>query len=326
MSNKIFKEVLQLEAKALMVASEKMDSFNTALLGQIFLGLKTTGANLVFCGVGKSGLIAQKLASTFCSLGLPSHFLHPVEAMHGDMGRLTEADAIVFISNSGTTEEILKLMKFLNFKKERMVALVGDVNSPIAKQCETVFDCSVEKEACINNLAPTTSSTLALAMGDAMAVFFESITDLTKESFALNHPGGLLGKSLHCKVKDLMWEKFDCPMAKIDETMREVLLKMTVKNVGGLAVVDQHGQLLGIIVEGDIRRTFSDENKGLDTPVGEVMNTSPLKINANALAYEALELMENRKNAIDLLPVVEDNIFLGFLRLHDLLKEGFKRR
>lgn len=318
------RDVLKMEASALSEASDRLDEESSESLGQLFRDLIESDGSLVFCGVGKSGLIAKKLASTFTSLGLPSHFLHPTEALHGDLGRVRQRDAIVFLSKSGTTEEIIKVFPYLPPDRERRIGLLGNMNSPIAEKCGIVLDCSVKQEACINNQAPTTSSTLALAMGDAMAVLFEAVTNLTKEKFAINHPGGLLGKSLRVKVKDLMWEKKDCPIVKAEQSLREVILKMTQIPVGGCAVCGDNDQFLGIIVEGDIRRTFTkDQSEGLETLAKDVMNSEPISIKSSHRAYRALELMEMRKREIHLLPVIEGEKFIGFIRLHDLLKEGF---
>lgn len=318
-------QVLKLEAKSLSDAAlkiEQMDEAKVQELVAVFNHLNNTQSSLVFCGVGKSGIIANKLAATFTSLGLPSYFLHPVEALHGDLGRVRKDDAIVLISKSGTTEEIIKLLPFLPTTKERTIGLLGNINSPIAQACSINLDCSVEKEACINNQAPTTSSTLALAMGDAMAVLYEAQIGLSKEGFAVNHPGGILGKSLRMKVKDLMVSAENCPILTSNQTLQDVILLMTKFPVGGCAVVD-NGQFIGILVEGDIRRTFTKSNQGLNTLVSEIVNKNPISIGQNNLAFEALEKMESKTRSIQILPVIEDKKFLGFIKLHDLLKEGF---
>ena len=327
MSNntKMMTDVLRLEAKALEHAADILDKTGeeqVRKLVSLFYDLSDTGSSLHFCGVGKSGMIAQKCASTFTSLGLPSFYLHPTEALHGDLGRLRKNDAIVFLSKSGTTEEILKLLPFISTKKSHLVGLIGAAHSLIGDQCGILFDCSVEKEACLNNQAPTTSSTLALAVGDAMAVLLESLTGLSKEGFAINHPGGILGKSLRMKVRDLMIKESSCPIVNSDQTLQEVILMMTKYPVGGCAVVDEN-IFKGILVEGDIRRTFTRDNLGLKTEVKEIMNSKPISIGLENLAFEALEKMENNGRALQLLPVVEDGKFLGFIRLHELLKEGF---
>jgi arabinose-5-phosphate isomerase len=318
-------EVLKLEANSLLRAAEILEKTHhkdADKLTILFEQLRTTGSAIIFCGVGKSGIIAQKCAATFTSLGLPSYFLHPTEALHGDLGRVGKNDAIVLLSKSGTTEEILKLMPFLQVLRTHRVALVGQVPSPVSEFCDVVFDCSVEKEACINNQAPTTSSTLAIAMGDAMAVLFEKYIGLSKEGFAANHPGGILGKSLRMKVKDLIIKDSACPILTESQTLQDAILAMTKFPVGGCAVVEK-GDFKGILVEGDIRRTFTIENQGLQTKVEDIMNRTPISVHPEQLAFEALELMESKTRSIQILPVLEGKKFLGFIRLHDLLKEGF---
>ena len=318
-----FRNVLQLEADSLLRAKEKVRGAQVEELVRIFERLKQLGGSLIFCGVGKSGLIGEKLASTFTSLGLPSFMLHPVEALHGDLGRVQPNDAIVFLSKSGTTSEILKLDPYLKIDKEMKIGLLGEANSQIGELCGLVFDCSVEKEACINNLAPTTSSTVAIGVGDAMAVFYEKWVGLSKEGFAVNHPGGLLGKSLALKVENLMWKKSECPTLNEQAKLKDVIIEMTSRPVGGCAILDGD-KLKGIIVEGDIRRTFTRENTlGVETSVTEIMTKEPVSVTSLALAFDALKLMEDRANSLSILPVVESGVFLGFIRLHDLLKEGF---
>ena len=324
--SQIFKDVLRLEARAIEHSIDSITDQQINDLSSIYDRLLASKGSLVFCGVGKSGMIANKLASTFSSLGLKSWFLHPVEALHGDLGRLSNNDALVLISKSGETEEILKLAPFLKTDKDLIIGLLGLVDSKIAGLCGLVFNCEVEKEACINNQAPTTSSTLALAMGDAMAVYYEDYVKLSKENFAINHPGGLLGKVLNLQVKDLMTPLSSCPLLTENQSLKDAIISMTQLPVGGCAICDENNKLTGIIVEGDIRRTFSKENsQGLETKISEVMNNKPLSIKPDDLAIDALRLMENREREVQILPVIgEDKIFMGFLRLHDLLKEGFK--
>ncbi|WP_127718078.1 SIS domain-containing protein [Halobacteriovorax sp. HLS] len=317
----ILKEVLLLEAKSIEIASSRLNNESVQSIEKLFGSLIESGGDLVFCGVGKSGLIGLKLAATFSSLGLRSFFLHPTEALHGDLGRLTKKDAIVFLSKSGTTEEILKIIPFLPMSKDNIVGLLGATQSEIGSHCGVFFDCSVDKEACINNQAPTTSSTVTLAMGDALAVFFEHTVNLSKEGFAKNHPGGFLGKSLRMKVADLMWKESDCAVVSADKSLKDVILEMTNKPLGACAVLDGD-KFIGLIVEGDIRRTLSQEGADLSSCVDSFYNKSPISISSSTLAYDALKVMEERKNPIGVLPVIENEKFMGFLRLHDLLKAG----
>jgi arabinose-5-phosphate isomerase len=319
------KEVLSMEAQAINRVIEFLDEDNCNRLMELYERLSKSGGQLIFCGVGKSGLIGEKLSSTFASLGLRSIFLHPTEALHGDLGRATANDAMVFLSKSGTTSEIMKLMPFLPMDKANLIALVGDTSKNIADNCGIVFDCSVEKEACINNLAPTTSSTVALAMGDAMAVAYESFVGLSKEGYAKFHPGGMLGKSLLMKVKDLMWEAQTCPTLSKDQTLKDVVFEMTKHPVGACAIVDGDSNLEGIIVEGDIRRAIANSDNALTSSVAEVMTTGPISISSDKLALDALNLMETKDRQIYVLPVLEGTKFVGFIRMHDLLKEGFSK-
>lgn len=318
----LFKNVFTLEARALDAAQARITAPTLAQIVRQFEWLTQTGGNLVVSGVGKSGHVAAKIAATFSSLGLPSFFLHPTEAMHGDLGRVTKSDVMLLLSKSGTTEELLELLPYLQLPRERLIALVGNVSSPIAEKCGVVLDCSVEKEACLNDLAPTTSTTVTLAMGDALAVLFEAVKGVSKEQFALNHPAGLLGKSLSLTLDKLMVPPEQCARVASSALLQEALLAMTKFPVGLLAIVDGN-KLLGILVEGDIRRALMKDPQALAKPVTTFMNPKPLTIAPGLLAYEALKQMENRERPVSVLPVVENGELKGVVRLHDLLQAGF---
>lgn len=319
----LFTQVLLSEAKAIERAAGQFSDKTADQLVRIFEMLTGTGGNLIISGVGKSGHIATKIAATFSSLGLPSFFLHPTEAMHGDLGRVTKSDAIVLISKSGTTEELLALLPYVSIPKERIIALVGNINSPIAREAGVVIDASVEKEACLNDLAPTTSTTVALALGDAMAVLYENALGVSKEKFAVNHPAGLLGKTLSLTVDRLMTKALDCPVVPEHATLQDAILAMTEKPVGMCAVVSGN-KLMGILVEGDIRRAFAKSADAIKTPVRDIMTSKPTTITPSTLAFEALKTMENPNRLISVAPVVESDQFVGVLRLHDLFKAGFQ--
>ncbi len=315
-------QVLKTEAEALELMANRLTADQAEKLVGLYELLAHTGGNLIISGVGKSGIIAQKIAATFSSLGLPSFFLHPTEAMHGDLGRVTKSDSIVLISKSGTTEELLLLLPYVKIPRERIVALVGNPKSPIAEKSGIVLDCSVTKEACINDLAPTTSTTTALAMGDAMAVLYESVMGVTKDKFAINHPAGLLGKSLLLTVEKLLIPANQCATVSSKATLQETILAMTTLPVGMCAVVEG-SKLLGILVEGDIRRAFAKSADAMKTPVSELMTKTPVSVTSSDLAFEALKVMETGTRLITVVPVVENGNFIGVLRLHDLLKAGF---
>lgn len=323
MSHKnLFTQVLITESRALEAAAARFDDKTADQLVELFELLATTGGSLIISGVGKSGHIGTKIAATFSSLGLPSFFLHPTEAMHGDLGRVTKSDAIVLISKSGTTEELINMLPYVSVPKERIVALVGKVNSPIAHASGIVLDASVEKEACINDLAPTTSTTLALAMGDAMAVLYENVLGVSKEKFAVNHPAGLLGKSLSLTVDRLMMKAEDCPLVPETATLQDAILAMTQKPVGMCAIIS-NGKFLGILVEGDIRRAFAKSADAIKTPVKDLMTTKPTTLTTQTLAFDALKIMEGGPKLLNVVPVLNEGEFKGVLRLHDLFKAGF---
>lgn len=319
---KLFTQVLQIEAQALERTASHVGDVEIKQLVGLFELLTASGGSLIISGVGKSGHIGKKIAATFSSLALPSFFLHPTEAMHGDLGRVTKSDAIVLISKSGTTEELLSMLPYVSIPKERIIALVGNVKSPIAEKSGIVLDASVEKEACINDLAPTTSTTVALALGDAMAVLYENVVGVSKEKFAVNHPAGLLGKSLSLTVDRLMIGAQDCPLINESATLQDAILAMTQKPVGMCAIVEGN-RLLGILVEGDIRRAFAKSADAIRTPVKELMTKQPVSLTPTTLAFDALKSMENPQRPISVVPVVQDGNFKGVLRLHDLFKAGF---
>lgn len=320
---KLFTQVLKIEAEALEKAATRVGDLEITKLVSLFELLAASGGSLIISGVGKSGHIGKKIAATFSSLALPSFFLHPTEAMHGDLGRVTKSDALVLISKSGTTEELLSMLPYVSVPKERIIAMVGNVNSPIAEKSGIVLDASVEKEACINDLAPTTSTTLALALGDAMAVLYENVMGVSKEKFAVNHPAGLLGKSLSLTVDRLMILPSDCPSVTETAILQDAILAMTQKPVGMCAILE--GTVLkGIIVEGDIRRAFAKSTDAIRTPVRDLMTRQPVSLTTNTLAFDALKTMENPDRQITVIPVVEDGHFKGVLRLHDLFKAGFQ--
>jgi arabinose-5-phosphate isomerase len=319
----LFTQVLFAEARAIEQAAQKFDEETAQKLVSLFELIASTGGNLIISGVGKSGHIGTKIAATFSSLGLPSFFLHPTEAMHGDLGRVTKSDAIILISKSGTTEELLAMLPYVSIPKERIVALVGSTHSPIARQAGIIVDASVEKEACLNDLAPTTSTTVALALGDAMAVLYENVLGVSKEKFAINHPAGLLGKSLSLTVDRLMLKASDCPAVEETATLQDAILAMTEKPVGMCAVLNSD-KLIGILVEGDIRRAFAKSPEAIKDSVKNVMTNRPTTLESTILAFEALKIMENTSRPISVAPVVKDGRFVGVLRLHDLFKAGFQ--
>ena len=280
---------------------------------------------VVTVGVGKSGHIAQKVSATLTSTGTPSVFLHPSDALHGGIGIVNGDDCVVVISNSGETAEVLELLPYMQHRRVPVIAVVGNLSSTLARRADVVLDASVEQEACPLNLAPTTSTTVALAVGDALAMTLMSVKRLTPEDFALNHPGGRIGKRLTLKVSDLMHGGDRNPTVTLAATLLEAVRAISVGGLGAVNVVDARGRLEGIITDGDVRRAF--ERAGLEDLAGltceGVMTRRPVVVAPDMLAHAALQLMENRPSQIAVLPVVErDGRCVGLLRLHDIVRSG----
>jgi arabinose-5-phosphate isomerase len=275
----------------------------------------------VATGVGKSGQVARKVASTLTSTGTPSAFLHPVEALHGDLGLVREGDIALAFSNSGTTDEVLQLLPLFRRMGVQIIAFTGAVNSPMANKSDVVLDCSVTSEACPHNLAPTSSALAALAMGDALAIAVLEARGFSKEDFAQLHPGGRLGRQLMMRVSELMHSGADMPSVAPDVPMRLALLEITGKRLGCAVVVNGDGRLAGIFTDGDLRRLTQKRPDFLNIPIGEVMGARPKTVDQNALATAALAKME-QYSITQLVVVDEAQSPVGVLHLHDLLKAG----
>jgi len=276
---------------------------------------------VVVSGMGKSGLIGQKIAATLASTGTPAFFLHPAEGIHGDLGMLARRDALVAISNSGETEELLKLLPFVKRLNIPVIAMTGRAQSTLAKNSEVVLDVSVPEEACPMGLAPTASTTATLAMGDALAITLLQKRGLKEEDFAQFHPGGTLGRRLLLKVRDVMHQGPAIPQVSSQASAHHAILEMTAKKLGMTTVLDQAGHLLGIITDGDLRRILE---KGIDlatATAGDLATKHPRTIGPDELAAKALQIME--QYSITSLVVVEGaGPIAGIIHLHDLLKNG----
>lgn len=276
---------------------------------------------VVLTGMGKPGLIAQKISATLASTGTPSLWLHPAEAVHGDLGRVTREDVVVALSNSGETEEIKNLLPMIKMIGAKLIAITGNVNSTLAKHSDVAISAKVEREACPFNLAPTASTTAMLAIGDALAIVLLELKGFKENDYAFFHPGGTLGKKLLLKVEDIMRKDASHPVVSDESLVREVLLKITQAHAGSATVVDAGGKLLGIFTDGDLRRWLGKEKNLLEKKVKEVMTRNPKVIKAGKLAVEAGKIMQEHK--IDELIVVdESNRPLGLLDIQDLLKIG----
>jgi arabinose-5-phosphate isomerase len=317
MSIKKAKEVLKIEAQAIHDLIKRIDkNFEKA----VNIILKTKG-RIIVTGMGKPGFIAQKISATLSSTGTPSLYLHPAEALHGDLGRVTKDDCIIAISNSGETEEIISLLPGVKKIGAALIAMVGNISSTLAKNSDCILDVSIEKEACPLGLAPTTSTTVMLAMGDALSVAVQSKKGFKIENFALYHPGGNLGKRLLLKVSDIMRTGNANPIAAEDELVRDVLLKITRARAGSASVVGKNGALKGIFTDGDLRRHLREEGDITRKKIKEVMTKDPVSITADTMAVDALALLQSKK--IDEVPVIDKKGRpVGLLDVQDLLRAG----
>lgn len=310
------RRVIQVEAEAVAGLAAKLDS-NFVRAVQLLLQLQ---GRVVTTGVGKSGLVARRVASTLTSTGTPAFFLHPVEALHGDLGMVREGDAALVFSTSGKSDEIVQLLPLLRRISVSIVALTGDPTSSVGSKADIVLDCSVSSEACPHNLAPTSSVAAASAMGDALAVALLEARGFSQKDFAELHPGGRLGRRLLMQVRELMHQGPDVPRVAPDTKMRAALVEMTGKRLGCTMVVNGTGTLEGIFTDGDLRRLSQSREDFLDVPIGDVMHRKPHTIEASALASAALARMEER--SITQLVVIESDRPVGIVHLHDLLHAG----
>jgi len=276
----------------------------------------------VVTGIGKSGHVARKIAATLCSTGAPSVFLHPAEAVHGDLGVYSPGDPTVLISKSGATDELVRLVPTLREFRSPIIGILGSPAGPLAALVDVVLDASVRREVDPNNLAPTASAVVALSIGDALAVALIHARSLSVEEFGRLHPGGQLGAALRLRVGDVMHVGEDVAWVRPEEPLKEVVVAMTLRPLGAACVVDGSGEFLGIITDGDLRRALRahDDIRGLTAR--DVMTRNPVTIPPDARLAEALERMENRPSQISVLPVVEaaSNRCLGLVRLHDLYR------
>ena len=309
------REALAIEAQAVSALSERLnDQFSEA--ANAILNCK---GRVILIGVGKSGLIAKKIAATFASTGTPSFFVHATEASHGDLGMITPEDVVIALSNSGNTEELVAVLPAITRRGARIVAMTGKLDSALARQANLVLDCGVEKEACPLNLAPTASTTAALALGDALAVVVLKARGFSEEDFALSHPGGSLGRKLLTHVSDVMRQGERIPTVAPSASISSAILEITRKGLGMTAVADPDNKLLGIFTDGDLRRLIE---QGLDLRgllVSEVMNAAPKCIAPDKLAVEAVRMMEVC-HISQVVVTDKQGYIVGALNFHDLFE------
>lgn len=306
-------ETLQIEADAIR---KSIDKVNTSFADCVKLILNSNG-RVVITGIGKSAIIAQKIVATLNSTGTPSVFMHAADAIHGDLGIIQQNDVVICISKSGNTPEIRVLVPLLKKGGNKLIGLVGDLSSYLAVQSDFIMDCTVDKEACPNNLAPTTSTTVQLALGDALAVSLLKCRNFTAQDFAKYHPGGALGKRLYLKVKDVLSTM--APQVSSDALIKDVIIEITRKRLGATAVIDNN-ELVGVITDGDIRRMLEAELYSNDLTAAEIMHKHPRTIDEEEMAIDALGLM--RENKVSQMIVLSKGLYKGMVHIHDLNREG----
>ncbi len=309
------KKTIQLEADSLL---QLITYVNPTFVEAIQL-ISSSKGRLVISGIGKSALIAQKIVATLNSTGTAALFMHAADAIHGDLGMMQENDLAMLISKSGESEEIKVLVPLLKNFKHPIIALCGNEHSYLATHADYFINCTVSKEACPNNLAPTSSTTAQLAMGDALAMCLLQLKGFSATDFAKFHPGGALGKRMYLKVADLL-AKNEMPKVFANTILKDIINEISSKRMGATAVVDNENKLLGIITDGDVRRMLADKDDLKNIIASAIMTTTSKTISPNVLAVEGLNLMQ--ENNISQLIVVENNDYKGMIHLHDLLKEG----
>ncbi len=313
-------EILQLEASMINAASERLADDCSRIVDV----LASCRGRILLTGLGKTGFVARKAAATLCSTGAPAIFLHPSEAVHGDLGIVSDQDVLVAMSNSGETEEILKLIEFMRRCGVPVVALTGNLKSTLACHSNFVIDCQVSKEADKLALVPTCSTTLMLAVTDALAIAVMEQRGFTAEEFAQYHPGGTLGKKLLLKVSDVMHVAPAIPVADQSITLRDAIALVSQHKLGCLFLTDNRSQVSGVLTDGDLRRCFQSWQGSIEKLMGSeasaVMTPEPLKIESNQLAAVGLRMMEDRQ--ITVLPVIDNEDLVGVVHLHDLIKAG----
>ncbi len=316
--------LLRAEAEAIGKAASRLKAED---IDRVIGILSSCQGKIVLLGVGKSGIIAQKIAATMTSAGTAAIYLHPSDALHGGLGILSADDVVLMLSNSGETDELRQLVPFAKRRGVPIVAIVGNVKATLALSADAVLDASVDEEACPLNLAPTTSTTVALAIGDALAMTLMRAKGLTEDEFASNHPAGQLGKRLTLRVADLMHSGSRNPTIPTDSSWIDIVSAITHFGLGAVNVIDNEGRLAGIITDGDLRRSMqrisTAELAFANITCDELMTPNPVVTNPDMLAFDALHLMEDRPSQINVLPVVDDaRLCVGLIRLHDIVRSG----
>jgi arabinose-5-phosphate isomerase len=314
-------ELLRHEAKAIAAAAERLDEARFAEAVGVLARCKGLVATT---GAGISGIVARKIAATLTSTGTPAHYVHPTDALHGLLGVIGRQEVVIAVSNSGETEEISALLPYLRSREVEVIAIVGNLDSTLAREAAVALESFAEREAGPHGLVPTASVAVALAIADALALTVMETKGITRDAFAANHPSGRLGRRLTLRVSDVMHAESTQPTIGPGAPLVDVVGAISDGGLGAVNVIGGGGELLGIVTDGDIRRTLqrSRPDQLTELQAEEIMTRSPIVIDPDAMAYEALKLMEDRPSQIAVLPVVSEGLSVGLVRLHDLVRIG----
>ncbi|MCB9210277.1 MAG: KpsF/GutQ family sugar-phosphate isomerase [Ignavibacteriales bacterium] len=315
------KKVIDLELGEIAELAKRI---NGSFVEAVRLIYESNG-RVVFTGMGKSGLIARKIVATLNSTGTAAIYMHPTDALHGDLGMVRKGDIAIIISKSGATEELINLISMFKRMDVKIIGFLGNGKSKIAKECDIVLDVSVKEEACPHDLAPTSSTTVSLVLGDALAVAVLELRGFTADDFALLHPAGSLGKRLSLKISEIMYKGDDLPIVKENALIKDTILEMTAKRLGATCIINESNKLIGIVTDGDLRRQLEKSLNLMDLKASDIMSKNPKTIKEHLLASFALQKMESF-SITSLIVVNENDEPIGLVHLHDLVKLGLQRR
>ena len=325
-------DYLKLESAAILNTAKRLDENEVEEALNLLIQCSNSNSKIIVTGVGKSGIVARKIAATFCSVGLMSIYLNPLDALHGDIGVVASKDICIILSNSGETEELLGIIPHLKRKSSACIGIIGNENSLITKNCDVFLDSTVDREICPLNLAPTASTAVSMAIGDALASVWMERKGISDKDFAINHPSGVLGKKLTLQVSDLMIPKSSIKSINLEASLEKIIGIITFNGMGCTYVTnnDEHENLEGLITDGDLRRALKTcETKSWpNLKAKQIMTTNPVTISSKDLAIDALRIMERKQNSISVLPVIKkyDGMkkVIGIIRLHDIIQAGLK--
>lgn len=311
--------VIGIEIKGLSLLQERINSSVKDAVETIY----DCRGKIILTGIGKSGLVAKKIASTMSSVGTPAIFMHPAEGMHGDLGIVNNIDVVMAIGKSGESTELNSILLSIKNAGAKIIGIMGNSNSTLAKYSDIVIDIGDIEEACPFNMAPTTSSTVTMVLGDAIAVALMKMREFTLADYARLHPGGQLGKRLILKVADIMLKGEENPLVRVSDGVKNCILKISEKRAGAVSIIDDNGKIVGVVTDYDIRKHLEKEENIFSLEITDIMNNSPVYVYENENAFSALKTMQDREKPITVLPVLNrEKIVVGMLRLQDLVREG----